>query len=83
MKACEKLPCSSSAVGTESVVVEPDVVGFAYDDFKRAGELVRAGEVAMRQALPEVLKWVETPAETPVVANTLPAVARPVPMPAD
>ncbi len=36
--------------GAADLVVEPDVAGFAYDDFKRAGELIRSGEVAMRQA---------------------------------
>ena len=46
------------------VVIEPDVAGFAYDDFKRAGDLVRVGEVAMRKALPEVRKWLESPAES-------------------
>jgi NTE family protein len=65
------------------VVVEPDVAGFAYDDFKRAGELVRCGELAMRKVLPEVRKWVETPAEALVPAKTRPVVAQPAPMPAD
>ncbi|HWY22136.1 MAG TPA: patatin-like phospholipase family protein [Candidatus Acidoferrum sp.] len=65
------------------VVIEPDVAGFAYDDFKRAGDLIRSGEVAMRQAMPEVRKWLETPVEAPVVAKVLPAVARPAPMAAD
>ena len=37
----------------------------------------------MRQALPEVRKWLETPAETPVRAKTRRVVARPVLMPAD
>ncbi len=41
------------------LVVEPDVAGFAYDDFKRADDLIRAGEVAMRKALPAVRKWLE------------------------
>jgi NTE family protein len=45
------------------LVIEPDVAGFDYDDFKRAGELIRVGELAMRRALPEVRKWLETPAE--------------------
>ena len=45
------------------VVIEPDVAGFDYDDFKRAGELIRVGELAMRRALPEVRKWLEVPAE--------------------
>jgi predicted acylesterase/phospholipase RssA len=73
--------------GAADLVVEPDVAGFAYDDFKRAGELMKAGEVAMRQALPEVRKWLETPADAPVPAKVPAkvrrAVARPAPMPAD
>lgn len=43
--------------GASDLVVEPDVKGFAYDDFERAGELIRAGEIAMRQALPQVQSW--------------------------
>jgi NTE family protein len=69
--------------GDADVVVEPDVAGFAYDDFKRAGELICAGEAAMRQALPGVRKWLETPAETSVAVKARPVVARPAPMPAD
>jgi NTE family protein len=65
------------------LVVEPDVAGFAYDDFKRAGELMKAGEVAMRQALPEVRKWLETPAEIPTIAKARPVTARVLPMAAD
>jgi NTE family protein len=69
------------------VVVEPDVAGFAYDDFKRAGELMNAGEVAMRKVLPEVRKWLEAPAPAAVPAEAprkaRPAVQRPAPMPAD
>ena len=34
--------------GAADLVIEPDVAGFAYDDFKRADELMRVGEVAMR-----------------------------------
>jgi NTE family protein len=69
--------------GAADVIVEPDVAGFSYDDFKRAGELISAGEEAMRKVLPEVRKWLETPMETPVVAKARAAVARPAPMPAD
>ena len=47
--------------GAADVIVEPDVAGFAYDDFKRAGELITAGEIAARKVLPEVRKWLETP----------------------
>jgi len=71
------------------LVIEPDVAGFAYDDFKRADELIRVGEVAMRQALPGVRKWLATtPEEEPAGAKALGAngsapVARPAPMPAD
>jgi NTE family protein len=60
------------------VVIEPDVAGFDYDDFKRAGELIRVGEVAMRGALPEVRKWLEMPAEVPTQVKTPALIARPV-----
>jgi NTE family protein len=59
------------------VVIEPDVAGFDYDDFKRADELIHVGAQAMRRALPQVRKWLEAPAEAPAM------VARPAPMPAD
>jgi NTE family protein len=61
------------------LVIEPDVAGFDFDDFKRAGELLRVGEAAMRRALPAVRKWLETPAEK--AAKFHPAI--PAPMPAD
>jgi len=60
------------------VVIEPDVAGFDYDDFKRAGELIRVGEVAMRSALPEVRKWLEMPAEVPTQVKAPALIARPV-----
>jgi NTE family protein len=65
------------------VVIEPDVAGFDYDDFKRADELIRVGELAMRRVLPEVRKWLEVPSETAVPVKTPGLVARPAPMPAD
>jgi len=68
--------------GAADVIVEPDVAGFAYDDFKRAGELITAGEIATQKALPEIRKWLEVP-ETSTAVKALPAVARPAPMPAD
>lgn len=70
-------------MGAADLVVEPDVAGFAYDDFKRCAELIRSGEVAMRQALPEVRKWMETSAETSASTKRHPVIARPAPMPAD
>ncbi len=65
------------------VVIEPDVAGFDYDDFKRAHELIRVGELAMRRALPEVRKWLEVPAEAAAPLKVPALVARPAPMPAD
>lgn len=65
------------------VVIEPDVAGFDYDAFKRAGELIRVGELAMRRALPEVRKWLEAPAEAAAPLKVPALVARPTPMPAD
>jgi NTE family protein len=65
------------------IVIEPDVAGFDYDDFKRAGELIRVGELAMRRALPEVRKWLEVLAEPGVPVKAPAMVARPAPMPAD
>jgi NTE family protein len=68
--------------GAADLVVEPDVAGFAYDDFKRAGELISSGETAMRQALPEVRRWLQASAERSVNALMYPAV-NPAPMSAD
>jgi NTE family protein len=65
------------------VIIEPDVAGFDYDDFKRADELIRVGELAMRRALPEVRKWLEVPAEAAAAVKAPALVARPAPMPAD
>ena len=69
--------------GAADLLVEPDVSGFAYDDFKRSGELIAAGEVAMRKALPEVRKWLEIPEVSPLVTKARPVTASPAPMPAD
>jgi len=65
------------------LVIEPDVAGFDYDDFKRAGELIRVGELAMRRALPEVRKWLEIPAEAAAPLKTPALVASPAPLSAD
>lgn len=65
------------------VVIEPDVAGFSYDDFKRAHELIHVGEVAMRKALPEVRKWLEVPAEATYSGTERRAMPRTAPMSAD
>ncbi len=36
------------------VVIEPDVSDFAWDDFKRASELIAVGEAAARAAMPKI-----------------------------
>jgi len=69
--------------GAADLVVEPDVAGFAYDDFKRADHLIRAGEVAMRNALPAVRKWLEMPVGETSDARPRAVAAKPAPMPAD
>lgn len=65
------------------LVIEPDVAGFGYDDFKRSDDLIKVGEAAMRAALPEVRKWMPAPPEVSPSASTAPVVSRPAPMPAD
>jgi NTE family protein len=65
------------------LIIEPDVAGFAYDDFKRADDLMHAGEVAIRKALPEVRKWLETPAEATYPAVERRGAARVASVPAD
>jgi NTE family protein len=69
--------------GAADLVIEPDVAGFAYDDFKRSGELIRCGEVAMRQALPEVRKWLEFSAAVSASPKGRSQVAGPAPIAAD
>lgn len=69
--------------GAADLVIEPDVAGFGYDDFKRAGELIKVGEAAMRAALPEVRKWIQAPSEVEVAARPTSPVPQPAPMPAD
>jgi NTE family protein len=39
------------------VILEPEIGEFAYDDFVRAPELIRAGEAAARAALPQIRQW--------------------------
>jgi NTE family protein len=65
------------------VVIEPDVAGFDYDDFTRADQLIRVGELSMRSALPQVRKWLEVPLEQGDRAKTHAMVVRPAPMAAD
>lgn len=43
------------------LVIEPDVRGMEWDAFESAGELVKAGEEAARQALPRIQAWLGAP----------------------
>ncbi len=43
------------------LVIDPDVNGYKYDDFERSIDLIRAGEVATRAALPEIRRWLVQP----------------------
>ena len=67
------------------IVIEPDVAGFDYDDFKRADELMRVGEMAMRSALPQVRKWLQAQAEiaNPLTVKVPTLISGTAPMPAD
>ena len=64
------------------LVIEPDVKTYKYDAFEHSPELIRAGEVATRAALPEIRKWLqtETPAKVKVARSR---VAQPAAIPAD
>ena len=69
--------------GAADLVIEPDVAGFAYDDFKRADDLIRVGEVAMRGALPVVRRWLDASTEESYPVHERRAAPRAAPMPAD
>jgi NTE family protein len=43
--------------GASDVVLTPQIGEFAYDDFVRAPELIRAGEVVARAAMPQIRQW--------------------------
>jgi NTE family protein len=58
---------SSQWKQSADLVVEPDVHEFKYDDFEHSADLVRAGEAAMRAALPEVRQWLQP---TPTAGET-------------
>lgn len=68
---------------TADLVIEPDVAGFEYDDFKRAGELLKVGETAMRNALPEVRKWLEKKVDERATPRFRSAMTGAAAMPAD
>jgi NTE family protein len=60
------------------LVLEPAIGEFGYDDFARAMDLIRAGEVAARAALPEIKAWLPQAVALPAPG---PATPGPVPIP--
>jgi NTE family protein len=69
------------------IILEPEVMGFGYDSFDRAKDLIRAGEVVARAALPEVRAWLQPPAATDqlqlTLSRTKPQAAQTAPLPVE
>ena len=62
------------------LVLEPQIGDFGYDDFARATDLIRAGEIACRDAMPTIRQWYpsavgETVQQKPATA-TVPVAAK-------
>ena len=47
------------------LVLEPEIGDFGYDDFARARDLISAGEIACRAAMPTIRAWFPAPAPEP------------------
>jgi hypothetical protein len=60
-----------------NLVIEPEVEGFAYDCFERTQELIAAGEIAMRAALPQVKTMLNPPQSSASQKTGLAPVAPP------
>jgi NTE family protein len=65
------------------LVIEPDVNGYKYDAFEHSAELVRAGEIATRAALPEIRRWLEQPVPAYGKDRRRPSSINPAALPAD
>jgi NTE family protein len=63
------------------VIIQPDVKGYKYDDFEHSAELIRAGEVVARAAVPELRKWL--PLEPSRAQLRKPPVVQPATAPAE
>ncbi len=63
------------------LVIEPDVNGYKYDCFEHSADLVRAGELAARAALPEIRKLLQPEPATSKILKV--AAVKPATMPAD
>ena len=67
---------SASWRSHSDLIVEPDIGEFGYDDFVRAPELVKAGEIAMRAALPQLREWLPATVKPAPATVTEPAPAK-------
>lgn len=63
------------------LTIEPEVKGVKYDDFEHSYELIRAGEAAMRAALPEIRAWLNVSSPSTSLPTT--AIPGPATVPAD
>ncbi len=61
------------------LVLQPDVRGFSYDGFERAPELIRAGEIVARKAVPKILDWLQSPAAAPSASVVQPEITPELP----
>jgi len=71
--AAEKM--SSTWQKDADLVIEPDIACFGYDDFARAADLVRVGEKATRDVLPQIKQWFEAPVSASAPSMALRPVA--------
>ena len=53
------------------VVIEPNLIGFGYDAFERAPEIIRVGEEAARRFVTEMRRWLAQPDAPPLSAGKL------------
>jgi NTE family protein len=65
------------------LVIEPNVNGYKYDAFEHSAELIRAGEIVTRAALPEIRRWMEQRERPHVPERRRPPVVNPATMSAD
>jgi NTE family protein len=54
------------------VLISPDVRDFEWDDFSRTSDLIAAGEVAAREALPRIRELLQPPAGVPARHRSAP-----------
>ncbi len=59
------------------LVLQPEIGGFAYDDFVRAPELIRAGELAARAVVPKLREWMPAQPEVQIAMHRETAAALP------